>query len=275
MSSRQRVTSSPRQRLYPEPAAVIMTAYRPLESRCVRGVGSCGDRKRRRDRRHLVEHVQMVRASPEAGRATATVRGVRSWSSSSVAWTAGSAPKRRRIVRFEEHVGEGDDRHPLVVGHVGLHHLELRALGQPGCGVVDRFVEAVPAERADRRRDAGSCRSRRPDPPWRPGPWHREPRRGPPTRPRFKPRPLTPKFEYWYVRWTSPRVVRRFRDPPGHAALLPVAGSGAAPRAGRLCSSRLPDGASSTRSGIRYSNIDPDHESSADPRPTGVRGRPR
>ena len=41
-----------------------------------------------------------------------------------------------------------------------------------------------------------------------------------------------------------------------------------------MCSSRLPDGASSTRSGIRYSNIDPDHESSAEPRPTGRQGAP-
>ena len=30
------------------------------------------------------------------------------------------------------------------------------------------------------RRAAGNSRSRRPDPPWRPGPWHREPRRDPP-----------------------------------------------------------------------------------------------
>ena len=41
-----------------------------------------------------------------------------------------------------------------------------------------------------------------------------------------------------------------------------------------VCSSRLPAGARITSDGIRYSNIDPDHEISAEPRSTGVRPRP-
>ena len=41
-----------------------------------------------------------------------------------------------------------------------------------------------------------------------------------------------------------------------------------------VCSSRLPAGARITSDGIRYSNIDPDHEISAEPRSTGVKARP-
>src|SRR5574342_144820 len=38
---------------------------------------------------------------------------------------------------------------------------------------------------------------------------------------------------------------------------------------------RLPDGERITSAGMRYSNIDPDQETSADPRSTGVKARPR
>ena len=41
-----------------------------------------------------------------------------------------------------------------------------------------------------------------------------------------------------------------------------------------VCSSRLFAGARITSAGIRYSNIDPDHEIRAEPRPTGVSARP-
>ena len=39
-------------------------------------------------------------------------------------------------------------------------------------------------------------------------------------------------------------------------------------------SSRLPAGARSTSAGIKYSNIDPDQDTSAESGPTGVRARP-
>ena len=39
--------------------------------------------------------------------------------------------------------------------------------------------------------------------------------------------------------------------------------------------SKLPGGECMSNSGIRYSNIEPDHETSAEPLPTGVSARPR
>ena len=47
-SSRQRLIARLPQRLYPEPAAVTITAYRPFESRWVRGTASWGELNRRR-----------------------------------------------------------------------------------------------------------------------------------------------------------------------------------------------------------------------------------
>ena len=43
------------------------------------------------------------------------------------------------------HVAQGDDRHPLVMGHVRTNHGHLSPFRQPRRGVVECFVEAVVA----------------------------------------------------------------------------------------------------------------------------------
>ena len=45
-------------------------------------------------------------------------------------------------------VRQGEERHPLVMRHVGVHHGEILPLGQTGGRVVDRLVEAIPAAAA-------------------------------------------------------------------------------------------------------------------------------
>ena len=107
----------------------------------------------------------------------------------------------------EQRVGERDERHALVVGHVGAHHRPpdgpAAASVSPSAGssaprvrVVDGLVEAVRAlepSSARRRRLRGARR----------GLEHRGERRGvrrhhqSSPRPRFRPRPGTPKALYW------------------------------------------------------------------------------
>ena len=76
-----------------------MTAYRPFDSRCVRGIASCGEVKRRRTGGTRSRTSAALFTSSARGRATSTSRGIRSWSSSSVASTIGSAWKRSTITR--------------------------------------------------------------------------------------------------------------------------------------------------------------------------------
>ena len=49
----------------------------------------------------------------------------------------------------EQHVGNGDDRHALVVRHECSHHGEARAFGKAATGIVQRLVHAVTAARAE------------------------------------------------------------------------------------------------------------------------------
>ena len=51
----------------------------------------------------------------------------------------------------EQRVGDGHDRHALVVGHVGAHDRPGLAFRQAGRREVERLVEAVAAAPADRR----------------------------------------------------------------------------------------------------------------------------
>ena len=90
-SSRHRVTARLRQWLYPEPAVVTITEYRPLERRWTPGVGSCGEVKRRRHRWNEIADVCDRPHLLHPGRVTKTSRGVRSCSSNSVACMHGSA----------------------------------------------------------------------------------------------------------------------------------------------------------------------------------------
>ena len=60
----------------------------------------------------------------------------------------GVEPRPHRAV--EKRVGDGDDRHALMVGHEGAHDRDAFAFGQAARRVVQRLVEAIAAARADR-----------------------------------------------------------------------------------------------------------------------------
>ena len=124
-SSRQRVTARSRQRLYPEPAAVIITVYRPLDSRCVRGIGSCGEWKRRIVGGTSLANVGAALTSSARGWATATSRG-----SPFLQQELGRLDDRlgvkagahRAVV---ERVGDRDQGHALMVRHIGADDRHL------------------------------------------------------------------------------------------------------------------------------------------------------
>jgi hypothetical protein len=72
----------------------------------------------------------------------------------------GVEPRPHRAV--QESVGDGDDRHALVVGHVSAHDRDVLPLGQARARVVQRLVEAVTAARADggETGEVARCRAR-------------------------------------------------------------------------------------------------------------------
>ena len=49
-------------------------------------------------------------------------------------------------------IGDGDDRHALVMRHEGAHHSDRLAVRNPGRREVQRLVEAKPPARADHRK---------------------------------------------------------------------------------------------------------------------------
>ena len=180
------------------------------------------------------------------------------------------APDHRAAV---EDVADRHQRHPLVVRHVAPDDRHGRALGQSPRGVVERLAEPV------RPRRAGGCEPGE-VPDGRLGLDHRAQRgrvRG--HHEVLAEAPLESEARHAEARvLVGPlevaRVERRFRDAPGHAALGRVAHL---PRhdepVGLAEQARA--GARITSAGIRYSNIEPDQETSAEPRPTGVSARPR
>ena len=121
----------------------------------------------------------------------------------------------------EEHVGQGDDRHPLVVRHVGADHRHLRAFGQALAGVIERFVEAVGPEAAGPRELAEVAGRRR-------GIDHRGQRRRVGrdhqivTEPALEAEPGHAEARVLVGEVEIAHVVSGFRDAPGHAAPLPV-----------------------------------------------------
>ena len=60
-----------------------------------------------------------------------------------------------------EDIGERDQRHPLMMGHVGAHHGHLRPFREPGPRVVERLVEPERPPRA-RPRERDEVAGRRP-----------------------------------------------------------------------------------------------------------------
>src|SRR5688572_1929422 len=92
-------------------------------------------------------------------------------------------------------------------------------------------------------------------------------------KPRLRPRPGTPKFEYWYVSSRSRALYADSETPQGILSSRPY-WICRLTTSRLVCASRLVFGARSTRSGIRYSNIEPDQDTSAAPAPIGVTVRP-
>ena len=68
--------------------------------------------------------------------------------------------------------------------------------------------------------------------------------------------------------------MQTLKSPRGHCAPAHIRFGGSLP-ADTFGSACCPSGERMTSAGIRYSNIDPDQEISADPRPTGVNARPK
>ena len=76
---------------------MTITEYRPFDSRCVRGIVSCGDVNRRRIGGTESRTSASLFTSSARGRETSALRGMRSCRSNSVASTIGSAWKRSTI----------------------------------------------------------------------------------------------------------------------------------------------------------------------------------
>ena len=264
-SSRQRVTRDV------APAAVAgagggqhhrVAAVRQQVRARRRGVRRWQAAGRRAGRRSRTGRVDF--ASAAQGRATATSRGVRSCSSSSVAWTIGSAWNRVAHRAVQQRVGDGDDGHALMVRHVGAHDRDVCALRQPARRVVERLVEAVAAARADagepreiarRRRRIDHGRERR-----RVGRDH-----GILAQAALQPEAGNAEIRVLVGELQVAGVVGGFRNAPGQAERRRRSSICRRTTSRLVCSSRLPAGARITSDGIRYSNIDPDQEISAAP----------
>ena len=240
----------------------------------MRGIGSCGERKRRSIGGTRSRTLGAVFTSSARGRATATPRGVRSWSSSSVARISGSAWKRARIAPSSEDVGDRDQGHPLVVRHVGADDRDGLALRETRRGVVERLVEAVAAAPAG----GGQAREK-----------FRTAARGSTIaasavaygatttsslRPRFRPEAGDAEVRVLVGELDVAHVVGGLRDAPGHAELARRSGSAGARRAGwsARAGCRPARASPATASGTRTSTRT--RRSSAEPRSTGVSGAP-
>src|SRR3954452_10710206 len=52
---------------------------------------------------------------------------------------------------IQQRIGDGDDRHALVVSHEGTHRRDALAFGYPARRVIQGFVKAIPSARTDTR----------------------------------------------------------------------------------------------------------------------------
>ena len=150
-----------------------------------------------------------------------------------------------------------------MVRHVGAHDGDLGSLGKPRLRVVQGLVPAIAAPAANLgQTHEVARRGLRID--------HRCKRRrirgddGVVAEPALEAQTGNAKARILIGEFQIARVVGGFRGAPRHAALAPYFICWRTTRR-FVCSSRLPAGARMTSDGIRYSNIDPDHEISAEP----------
>jgi len=147
-SSRHRVTAISRHREKPEPAAVIITVYLPLESRWVRGIRSCGEWNRRDHRRRDVADVAVGPDLFGARTGDCDVAGgaLLEQQLGRLDDRLGVKPRAHRAV--EQRVVDSDQGHPLMMGHVGADDRDDLAFGHSGGRVVERLVPSEAAETA-------------------------------------------------------------------------------------------------------------------------------
>ena len=107
----------------------------------------------------------------------------------------GMEPRPHHAV--EQRIGDGDDRHALMVRHEGPHDRDGLSFRHADRRVVQGLVEAVAAARVQPASGARSCAPQPADRPWLPARSHKARSTAFSPSPRFSPRPGTPKFEYW------------------------------------------------------------------------------
>ena len=172
----------------------------------------------------------------------------------------------------EQHVGERDERHALVVRHVGADHRDARALGEARARVVERLVEAVRAPAA-RARELDEVARRRG------GIDHRRQRRRVRrdhqvlAEPALEPEPGHAEARVLVGEVEVAHVVRGLGDAPRDAAGLSRRRSGAGRRGGTSARAgcRRAPASPAPASGTRTSS--PTTRRSAMPVSTGVIGR--
>ena len=96
-----------------------------------------------------------------------------------------------------EDVAESHQRHPLVMGHVTLDDGDRCSFREPTRRVVERFSEAVSAARAGFGQALRGCAPRQPGRIIAASAVAYGATTMSSLRPRFRPRPGTPKLEYW------------------------------------------------------------------------------
>ena len=140
LSSRQRVTSIFFQRLYPPPAFVTITWYRPFDSNCSSGIGESGLLKTRIGVSIPPEVLRKSDISAACEK-NAVAFGMRSWSSSMVAGT--TDPTEWPCIGRSRSKTRCQEADALVVCHERPDHGARLTAGLARRRVVDGFIEAV------------------------------------------------------------------------------------------------------------------------------------
>ena len=149
--------------------------------------------------------------------ACAPLRPSRACAPGAAAPWPGRSARRRTVAASVPRAGRWPERRSSSPGDAPCRPSRLRSRPHPEAATpCNRSIRRSHIARAHRwKRAAGNSRSPPRDRPWRPAPSRREPRRDPPRGLRLKPRPLTPKFEYWYVNCTSRALYAASEIPQG------------------------------------------------------------
>ncbi len=222
--------------------------------------------------RNQFADMRAAETSSARGRETNTSRGVRSCKEQfrGLHDRLGMETAAHRAV--VQNIVEGDQGHSLMVRQKCADDGDVFAFRQTLRGVIERFVEAVRAASTRFGEFFEVMRRRR-------GVDHRGKGRGVGRDDDvFAQASLESQARHTEARVLIGQievagVESRFRDSPRHIALRSIVDLAANDQL-LVWLSRLPRGVRITSAGIRYSNIEPDQEMRAEPRPTGVKDRP-